>query len=184
VVEIQKQEQRAGAKGREFRSDELAADLWDSLTDAEKEPLMEWLATHTTGGKALAIPEGRASLPDASDMLDANTVFFRQSTGGKALAQSVPLPSRSHAETVFALAQLGLHGSIRLPEAESAARELKQLLNARLAAMADQANHLARSRTSDEKRVADAAGLLQHWMIHGKPRTEPKPAELPGEPEE
>ena len=145
---------------------------------------MEWLATHTTGGKALAIPEGRASLPDASDMLDANTVFFRQSTGGKALAQSVPLPSRSHAETVFALAQLGLHGSIRLPEAESAARELKQLLNARLAAMADQANHLARSRTSDEKRVADVAGLLQHWMIHGKPRTEPKPAELPGEPEE
>ena len=100
------------------------------------------------------------------------------------MAQSLPLPSRSHAEIAFALAQLGLHGNIRLPEGESAARELKQLLDARLTGAAEQANHLARSRTSDEKKVADVAGLLQHWMIHGKPRKEPKPAELTDEAEE
>lgn len=106
--------------------------------------------------------------------MDANTVFFRQLTSGKARAKSLPLPSRSHAETVFTLSQLGLHGTVHLPEAESAGRELKQLFDARLAAIADKANHLARSRTNDERKAADLAGLLQHWMIHGKPRREPK----------
>jgi hypothetical protein len=34
--------------------------------------------------------------------------------------------------------------------------------------------HLARSRTSDERKAADLAGLLQHWMVHGKPHRESK----------
>jgi hypothetical protein len=172
VVEIQKQEQRAKSGGREFRTDELSADLWDALTDAEKQPLVEWLAAQTRGGKPLVIPEGHASLPEADDMLDASTVFFRQSTGGKAVSKPMPFPSRSHAEIVFRLARLGLHGSLRLPEAESAARLLNQQLDARLVAIAEKANHLARSRTSDERKAADLAGLLQHWLIHGKPRRE------------
>ena len=50
VVEIQKQEQRARAQGREFRTDELAADLWDALTEDEKQPLAELLAAQTRGG--------------------------------------------------------------------------------------------------------------------------------------
>lgn len=45
--------------------------------------------------------------------------------------------------------------------------------DARLAAMADQANHLTRNRVSDERKAADLADLLQHWMIHGQPRNEP-----------
>lgn len=172
VVEIQKQEQRAGNKGREFRSDELAADLWDALAEDERQPLVEWLAAQTGGGKPHVIPEGHASLPEADDMLEANTVFFRQSTGGKSVAKPMAFLSRSHAEIVFTLAQLHLHGSLRLPEAESAAQELNQLLCARLAAIAEKANHLAHSRTSDERKAADLAGLLKHWMTHGKPRKE------------
>ena len=74
--------------------------------------------------------------------------------------------------------RLGLHGSLRLPEAESAARELNQQLDARLAAIAEEANHLARNRTSDERKAADLAGLLRHWMIHGKPRRDPQQTEL------
>ena len=172
VVEIQKQEQRAGAKGREFGTDEMAADLWDALTADEKQPFAEWLPLQTTGGSTHTIPEGHASIPDASDFLDANTVFFRQSTGGKSVSQPMRLPSRSHAETIFMLSQLGLPGNVRLPESERAARELKQLLDARLAAMAAKASHLARSRISDERKATDLAGLLRHWMIHGKPRRE------------
>ena len=170
-MEIQKQQQRRGQDNREFQTEELAADLWDALTTDEKQPLAEWLAAQTSGGHPHVIVEGHASLPDASDMLDANTVFFRQQTGGKAATTSLRLPSRCHAETIFTLSQQGLHGRIQLPEAESAARELKQLLDIRLAAMVSQANHLAGSRTSDEKKMADVAGLLQHWMIHGKPST-------------
>ncbi len=170
VVEIQKQEQRAGSTGREFRTDELAADLWDALSDDEKQPLSEWLASRIAGDKTFAIPEGDASLPDANDFLDANTVFFRQSIAGKATSQSMPLPSRSHAEMVFALSQIGVLGTVRLPGEESEAREAKRMLDARLAALTEKANHLARSRTSDERKATDLAGLLYHWMLHGRPK--------------
>ena len=169
MVEIQKQEQRAGTTGREFRTDELAADLWDALSDDEKQPLSEWLAARITGGKSLDIPEGRASLPDANDFLDAHTVFFQQSSVGKRGSRPLSLPSRSHAETVFALSEIGVTGSVRLPEQENDARALKQLLDDRLAELAEKANHLARSRTSDERKATELAGLLQRWMLHGKP---------------
>ncbi len=169
IVEIQKQEQRARTQGREFRTDELAADLWDALTDTDKQALGNWLSAKVKTGKPQTIPEGHASLPDANDMLDANTVFFRQSTGGKAPIKPLALPSRSHAEIVFTLSELGLHGTVHLPEAENAARTLKKQLDDHLAEIAEKTNHLARSRTSDERKVADVAGLLRHWMIHGKP---------------
>jgi methylase of polypeptide subunit release factors len=173
VVEIQKQEQRAGATGREFRTDELAADLWDGLAAADKQSLTQWLSSQTTGGKPQTIPEGHATLPESNDFLDANTVFFRQSISGQAVSKPMPLPSRSHAEIVFRLAQLGLHGGIRLPESPSAARELKEHLESRLAAIEAKAGHLAQSRAGDERKAADVAGLLRHWMIHGQPHKEP-----------
>jgi len=83
-------------------------------------------------------------------------VFFRQPGAGKPV--SLALPSRAHAELVFALARLGLHGAVRLPEGEAAAAALKAKLDARLAANAERAQRLARSRTSDERRVEDLAG--------------------------
>jgi hypothetical protein len=178
VVEIQKQEQRAKSEGRAFRTDELAADLWDSLTDAERQPLPEWLAGEVDVGESYDIPEGHASLPDANDMLDASTVFFRQSTTGRPLAMPVSLPNRSQAETVFQLAQLGLHGRFRLPNTEAGPRTLKERLTARLAAIDEKANHLARSRTTDERKAADLSSLLQHWMIHGKPTKTAKQGEF------
>ena len=170
VVEIQKQEQRAGAEGREFRTDELVADLWDSLALEEKQPLAEWFAGQTGGGNAQTIPEGQASLPDANDMLDASTVFFRESGGGKAAVKPLALPSRAHAEIIFKLAQLGLHGKVHLPDKESAAQVLKLKLDERLAMLMKRANHLAASRTSDDRKITDVSGLLQHWMVHGKPK--------------
>ncbi len=170
VVEIQKQEQRAKAEGREFRTDELVADLWDSLEPEEKQPLAEWFAGQAGGGKGQTIPEGQASLPDANDMLDASTVFFRESGGGKAVVKPLALPSRAHAEIVFTLAQHGLHGRVSLPEKESAAQALKTKLTERLAAIVETSNSLAASRTSDDRKISDVSGLLQHWMIHGKPK--------------
>ena len=178
MLDIQKQEQRAKSEGRAFRTDELAADLWDSLADDDKQPLADWLSAQVSNGEVHEIPDGHANLPDANDMLDANTVFFRQSGGGKAQVKSLSFPSRSHTETVFMLAQLGSHGSVRLPESDSAAKKLKEQIAARLATIADKANHLARSRTSDERKAADLANLLQHWMTHGKPTKTPKQAAL------
>jgi hypothetical protein len=178
IVEVQKQEQRAGTEGREFSTEDLAADLWDSLPPEDKRPLAEWIASETAEGVTVNIPEGHASLPDASDMLDANTVFVRQSTSGNAVVQPVALPSRAHAETVHLLAQRGIHGAVRLSKTEKAAQSLQTGLTARLSTLAAKANELARSRTGDEKRATDLARLLEFWMIHGKPRREPKQKEI------
>ena len=169
IVEVQKQEQRAKNEGREFRTDELAADLWDSLPDEDKQPLAPWIASQVSGGTKVNIPEGRASLPDANDFLDATTVFFRPSDGGKVASQPLHLPSRAHAEIVYLLSQRSIHGLAPLPAEEKAARALQQQILKRLAAIAARAGELARSRTGDAKRGADLARLLEFWMIHGKP---------------
>jgi len=167
VVEIQKQEQRTKTEGWEFRTDELAADLWDALSENERRPLAEWIASEVKDGSPGTIPEGQPSLPDASDMFGANTVNFRQARGSKAV--TLELPSRPHAEIVFDLAHNGIHGELPLPKTEEAAKELRDALRARLESIGEKSAKLANSRTSDPKRAADVAGLLSHWMIHGKP---------------
>jgi hypothetical protein len=179
IVEVQKQEQRAGTDGREFRTDELAADLWDSLPSADKQPLVEWIAAQVkaSDGFTVDVPEGHANLPDATDMLDANTIFFRHSKGGKAGAPPLALPSRAHAEMVFTLARQNIHGALPLPKSEKAAQVLQAGLTQRLVALAAKADELARSRTGDEKRATELAALLEFWLIHGKPRREPKEKE-------
>ena len=175
IVEIQKQEQRAGKEGGEFRTDELAADLWDGLPDEDKQPLVEWLAAQGKAGDGFTVevPEGRASLPDATDMLDANTIFFRLPKGGKGAAPPLALPSRAHAEMVFAMAQHSFHGLLPLPKSETAAQTLQAGLKQRLLSLTAKAEELARSRTGDEKRTSELAALLEFWLIHGKPRREP-----------
>ncbi len=179
IVEVQKQEQRAGTEGREFRTDELAADLWDSLPSSDKQPLVEWIAAQVkaSDGFTVEVPEGHANLPDANDMLDANTIFFRHSKGGKAGAPPLALPSRAHAEMVFTLARHNFHGALPLPKSEKAAQALQAGLTQRLAALAAKADELARSRTGDEKRATELAALLEFWLIHGKPHREPKEKE-------
>jgi methylase of polypeptide subunit release factors len=172
VVEIQKQEQRSKSGDREFRTDELAADLWDSLQDDEKQPLAAWLASQVAGGPQVSIPEGDARLPDASDFLDASTVFFRAPGADKSAFTPLPFSSRPHAELVFFASQHGIHGPVALPKTEDAARELLAGAMARLKALTATADELARSRTSDERKAMDLSRLLAHWMLNGKPNRE------------
>lgn len=174
IVEVQKQQQRAKSDGREFRTDELAADIWDSLPPADKQPLVEWLAAQVKAGDGFVVdvPEGRASLPDAGDMLDANAIFFRPPGADKSAVQKIQLPGRAHAEMIFTLARQNLHGPLPLPKSEAEARTLLAGLTQRLAAFAAQAEALARSRTSDEKKAGELAALLEFWLVQGKPRRE------------
>jgi hypothetical protein len=174
IVEVQKQEQRAKAEGREFRTDELAADLWDSLQEDEKQPLAAWMAKQVPGGLTVNIPDGDARLPDASDFLDANTVFFRAPGSDKTSFATLKLPTRTHAELVHFASQQKICGQVALPKPENAARELLTDATARVNVLAAKADELARSRTSDERKAMDLARLLLHWMINGTPRRERK----------
>jgi len=170
IVEIQKQEQRSTSEGREFRSDELAADLWDSLSDDDKQPLGVWLARQVDDALSVSIPESEGcSLPDPSDFLDANSVFFHLPGTTKKQAQKVSLPSRAHAELVRWAWQQKFWGSIQLPKTEKAALKLYNDATSRLQGLVTKAGELARSRTSDERKAMDLSRLLVHWMINGKP---------------
>jgi hypothetical protein len=143
---------------------------------ADKQPLVEWLAVQVkaSDGFTVDVPEGRAILLDATDMLDANTIFFSHSKGGKVGAPPLALPSRMHAEMVFTLARQNIHGALPLPKSEKAAHNLQVGLTERLISLAAKANELARSRTGDEKRATELAALLEFWLVHGKPTKEPK----------
>ena len=176
IVEVQKQEQRAKAEGREFRADELAADLWDGLPEEDKQPLVQWIAAQVNDGAPVNIPEGVGSLPDANDFLDANTVFFRVRHAGKTVPQPCPLPSRAHAETVYLLSRQGIHGPVILAATEKAARTLQARITQRLAAIVATAARLSRSRTAGEKKALELARLLEFWMLHGKPGRNPNSA--------
>jgi hypothetical protein len=170
IVEVQKQEQRAKSDSREFRTEDFAADLWDSLLDDEKQPLAAWMASQIADGLPVNIPEGDARLPDATDFLDASTVFFRAPGADKADFKPLPLPSRPHAELVHFAWQQKIHGKVPLPKTEKAARELLTGAMARLKALTTKADKLARSRTSDERKAIDLSRLLVHWMINGRPK--------------
>ena len=169
VVEIQKQEQRSKSEGRSFRTDEIAADLWDALSPEEKQPLIKWIADKVRDGEITTIPEGSPNLPDSMDMLEASTIFFRQGKQKGANVTRIAYPSRAHAEIIYLLASRGYIGELRLPRQESVTRALQRELETRLTRITSKLEQLSSSRTSDEKRAVDLSNLLQFWMIHGKP---------------
>lgn len=168
IVEIQKQEQRAGRDGSTFSVNDLALDLWDALTDDERLPLEKWFSKQSPGGWKIIIPEARPSLPPSDDMLDAETVFF-QPRERNAKATGLSCPSRAHAELVYEIAECRLTGEFSLPDTSDAAFALSRQFRERLEFVQLRADQLARSRTSDESQAADIAGLLRQWMLYGKP---------------
>ena len=165
IVEIKKQEQRTKSQGRGLRIDELALDVWDALTDDERLSIPKWIERNFAQDWLVTIPDGSPKLPDAEDMLDAATVFFSGTKGAR--ATRLNCPTRAHAEVVYQLGKLGIRGDVSLP---SPAEKLEADLSQRLLRIDRRVDELARSRSTDESRIQDLAGLLRHWMILGKPK--------------
>jgi hypothetical protein len=117
----------------------------------------EWKDAIYQETKHLSTHDALRYIHEQAAEVDASTVFFREPGGGKAVVKPLALSSRAHAEIIFKLAQLGLHGKVHLPDKESAAQALKLKL--------------------DDRKISDVSGLLQYWMIHGKPRKERKKEE-------
>ena len=175
IIEIQKQEQRAKADNRGFRTEELAADLWDALEEEEKITLSEWLAKQVTSGNEITIPVGKPQLPAATDMFRANSVLFGTSPTKSGITH-LDLPSRAHAELIYLLSTSRLTGNIKLPTNAAQTEKLLSDLRERLSTTQERALQLARSRTSDEARAIELSNLLQLWIMHGKPDRKVKSA--------
>jgi len=116
IVEIQKQQQRAGTGGRRFTADDLAEDAWDAAELSDSRPLPDWLADEAEPKSKFIIPKsGAPSLMPPSDMYDRAAVYF----GRGQRAARVSCQSRAQAELLSKLAALGVRGMQRLPAGEA-----------------------------------------------------------------
>ena len=113
IVEIRKQEQRAGRDGSTFSVNDFALDLWDALTDDERLPLENgWANNRPEDGRSL-FPRLDRLCRQVTTCWTAQTVFF-QPRERNAKATAVSCPSRAHAELLYAIANSRLAGEFNL----------------------------------------------------------------------
>jgi len=77
---------------------------WDALTDDELLSIPEWIDRNFAHDWRVTIPDGSPKPPDVDDMLDATTVFFGNTKGGR--ATRLNCPTRAHAEVIYQLGKL------------------------------------------------------------------------------
>ena len=165
LVELQKQEQRAGGGGRRLTSEDLALSIWDSLDPKEKTPpLKEWLAT-LPGSRVVAnIPPGKAKAMGAGHLYEPFDVVF---TDGKH-NEHLTYGSTEQAELVAMLANLELRGDIQIPQTPPACKNWIAEIQTRLATAKTRFENLAASRTGTSSLLEQALAMLMQWFIHGR----------------
>ncbi|MGH7813932.1 MAG: HsdM family class I SAM-dependent methyltransferase [Candidatus Binataceae bacterium] len=168
VVEIQKMEQRKKSKTRRFTVSELAADAWDAVYYKDEQPLARLVALWPEPRVEVRVPlEGEPRLVSRESMFDREVVFF----GTTRDAARVVCSSRSQAELVKRLAEIGLRGELEVPRQADRCAEALAEINQKLADAQEEFEAVASSRAPDEKRRLEIVNLLRRWYIHGKPRS-------------
>jgi len=163
--DIQAMEDRAGNNGRRLGAHDLAESIWHSLSDAERGVnVPEWVASVFRHAAPVEIPEGTPQALGASDMFHPNAVIFKS---GKDTRQ-VDYASPEQAALVAEIAQLGIHGEIRVPESEDDCRKCMAQLQSRLAQAHTLFAQLAASRTGTQTLQEKTTALLLHWFTQGK----------------
>ena len=163
--DIQTMENRAGSNARRFDAQDLAGSIWHSLSESEKGPaLTEWIASAYLKSKPVNIPEGKPQALGASDMFDPNGVVFK----GNKEANHVGYANSEQAALVAALAEMGIRGSVQVPESAAECGRCLEELKVRLKRAEDHFNEPAASRTGTQSLQEKTAALLMHWHIHGR----------------
>ncbi len=167
VVEIQKQEQRAGAGGRRFSAEDLAGSIWDSLPASERGAgLEEWLKGLAGGtGEAVEIPDGKAKANGADHLFDPSSVIF---VHGNARTE-VSYRNVEQAALAAMLAELEIRGQVRLPKEGDVCKQWVAKLQERLSDARARFQSWAGSRTGTAKLEEQTVDLLMQWFIHGRP---------------
>lgn len=168
IVEIQKQEQRAGVSSDRIGVQDLASDIWDALSQEDRQSLSDWLVGHVIGGKPINIPDGTPHLHAASDMFNANTVHFTPLSGQSRRTVEVEYPSRAHAELIAMLASHEIRGNILLPRTGSEATSLLGIYQARREKLTAHFTQLAQSRTDNPEKVSEIVDMLFRWIAVGR----------------
>jgi hypothetical protein len=169
VVEVQKMEQRRHGGGKETVSaSPLATDAWSELQPDLRKSIPDWLAGTVTHGKLVEIPEGQVRLPEAGNFFEATTVYF-----GQKPAINHVCDSRSEAELLAAIAAIGVHAPVVLPDSEAESEHVLNALNQRLEEGKTKIEQLAAERAGTDKLREQVVALLWHWFTQGFPKSEP-----------
>jgi len=165
LVEIQKQEQRAGAGSRRLTAEDLAVSIWDSLEAKEKTPrLREWLVT-LPGPRVLAmIPPGKAKAMGADHLYEPFDVTF---TEGKQ-SEHLTYASTEQAELVALLANLEIRGDVSVPQTPEACKNWAKEIQARIKGARERFESLSGSRTGTHSLQDQTTAMLIQWFIHGR----------------
>ncbi|MDP3000574.1 MAG: N-6 DNA methylase [Bryobacterales bacterium] len=164
IVEVRKMEQRRRGTSRETVSaEDLSDSAWLDVPAGYREPLPEWLNGQTREDRLVTIPEGRPRLPEPENMFEATTIYF----GSKPAVAHV-CDTRPEAELLFAIAETGFHGPVRVPYSEIDCQALLSRLRERLAAGRRLIEEAASSRAGSDRLREQLARILMDRFIHGR----------------
>ena len=167
VVEIQKQEQRAGGRTRRFTAQDLAASIWDSLPSSDKsQTIIEWLTTLPGKVESCEIPDGKAKAHGPDHLFDPCAVVFSSGT----VRREISYQSVEKAMLATMLADLEIRGTINLPQEPSICKDWLVELQAKLSNARNSFESMVMSRTGTIKLQEQTTDLLMQWFIHGRPQ--------------
>lgn len=165
TLEIQGMRNRANANRKQISPRDLAASVWDSLTDAERgQPVADWIKTRWPSHIAVTIPDGTPSARGADDLFNPAAVSFRQ--GAKTIEQTYA--NAEQAGLVADLAALELRGQVAVPDTAPACHDCRNQLADRLTRARTRFAELAASRTGQTPMQSKVIFHLLHWFTHGQ----------------
>jgi hypothetical protein len=167
--DIQAMENRAAAGGgRRFTAQDLAAGIWDSLSEAEKSPPIEaWLKTLPDAVDICDIPDGKAKAHGADHLFDPTAVVFASGKDRKEVAYH----NVEQAELVAILANLEIRGKVKLPHDPKNCAHWIEQLQKRLHSAHSTFENIAASRTGTARLQEQTTDMLMQWFIHGRPES-------------
>jgi hypothetical protein len=163
IQDIQSTINRATGQGGNVSQGEVAHDGWEHIAPDFQRPLSGWLGDYTQT-KRVVLPEGEVRLPAAENMFESTTIYF-----GKNPPEHLVCASRAEAELLFRIAEVGVRGSVPVPDTEEKCRDLLLKFEDRLARGRARIEELAAERCGTEKMRQQVVDIMWHWFIHGKP---------------
>ena len=168
VVEIEKMQQRARSEGTRLNIYDLAADIWDAVELNNSLSVGQWLTESQQADVWVDVPEERPAVLLDSPLFPDHTVYF-----GRSRKEQVHCGSRSQAQLVLYLAELGVSGKLKIPGGSESANDLLGRLEARLREARTAFSELVESRTGDPRIREQLLDVLQLWFVHGRDEETP-----------